>query len=681
MSARTLFRHLPLLACLWGLVPPAAAGDFEDGVAAYQAGDFDRARRLWQGLAEQGEAAAQFNLGVLYAEGRGVPRDAKRAAALYRQAAEQGYPPAQFNLGVLYEAGDGVPRDVKAAARWWRKAADAGFIQAQYNLGTLYFYGRGVPQDLEAARRWFLAAAQQGDAAAEEALRTVDRRLALDRKGADATRPAGEPTGAAKKGADGEAGTDAAAAPAGGPPAQEDLLGPSLPAEEAVARESWIRLQAPDRYTIQLFANWTEASILTFIREHRLRPPLAYFRVARQGRPWYSLIQGVYPDAASAQAALKALPAPLRVMGAWVRSFGEVQKVMARGSVDGSRLPETAPAPRAAAGEGQAAGKGRARQKGVSPAGAERGALHDGAWLRAQDAGLYTLQVFADRKPATLRRFARRHRLPGPVAWFETTHLGRPWFALVAGLFENVAEARRALAALPPAVQQRRPWVRSLGRIHAIMVPAGGAGPSESKQGASPGGPPAAAPGTGDDGRRGGPSPQGEGGGTAAPEGMKAGARAGRGPAPARREARRALRAGQAAFNNGRYQRALAHWRPLAEQGLAEAQYNLGFLYESGWGVDPDEREAARWYRLAALQGHLRARFNLGLLMVEGRGVPRDTRAGIEQIRGAAEDGDVKAREFLARAYREGLHGLPRDPRTADYWRHKARQAQALSRP
>jgi uncharacterized protein len=69
---------------------------------------------------------------------------------------------------------------------------------------------------------------------------------------------------------------------------------------------------------------------------------------------------------------------------------------------------------------------------------------------------------------------------------------------------------------------------------------------------------------------------------------------------------------GHAAHGRGDYETTLKEWRPLAEQGYAQAQYNVGVMYESGQGVARDYREALRWYRLAAVQGHARAQISLG---------------------------------------------------------------------
>src|SRR5437870_9421723 len=65
------------------------------------------------------DAEAQFNLGVMYHEGRGVSQDDAEAAKWYRQAAAQGYADAQFNLGVMYDEGQGVAHDDVQAYTWF----------------------------------------------------------------------------------------------------------------------------------------------------------------------------------------------------------------------------------------------------------------------------------------------------------------------------------------------------------------------------------------------------------------------------------------------------------------------------------------------------------------------------------------------------------------------------------
>jgi len=93
------------------------AQDFEKGVAAYEKKDYAAALREWRSLAAQGNASAQSNLGVMYANGQGVTQDYKEAARLYGLAAAQGNASAQYNLGLMYDNGQGVTQDYKEAAR------------------------------------------------------------------------------------------------------------------------------------------------------------------------------------------------------------------------------------------------------------------------------------------------------------------------------------------------------------------------------------------------------------------------------------------------------------------------------------------------------------------------------------------------------------------------------------
>ncbi len=126
-------RRLILTVCLiLGLAVPAWA-DFQAGVDAYRLGDYATALQEFKPLAEQGIAEAQFNLGLMYWHGRGVPQDSAEAAKWYRKAAEQGQATtrlgrraiatAQFSLGAMYADGAGVPQDYILAHMWFSLAA------------------------------------------------------------------------------------------------------------------------------------------------------------------------------------------------------------------------------------------------------------------------------------------------------------------------------------------------------------------------------------------------------------------------------------------------------------------------------------------------------------------------------------------------------------------------------
>jgi len=119
---RTLFAVL-LVAVL---VTHANAQNFGAGLDAYDRGDFETALREWQPLAEQGDARAQFNLGVIHFNAQSVPHDPNKAVQWYRAAADQGYGPAQAGLAFMYETGQGVLQNYIEAYKWSTLAARYG---------------------------------------------------------------------------------------------------------------------------------------------------------------------------------------------------------------------------------------------------------------------------------------------------------------------------------------------------------------------------------------------------------------------------------------------------------------------------------------------------------------------------------------------------------------------------
>jgi TPR repeat protein len=121
MRGRSQFLSL-LLFC--AAIP--ALADFQAGLDAFQKGDYTTAAKEWRPLAEQGDPIAQFNLGLLYVDGHGVPQNLVEAVNWFRRAAEQDYAPAQHNLGAMYGSGQGVKRDYIQAYKWLNLCAAKG---------------------------------------------------------------------------------------------------------------------------------------------------------------------------------------------------------------------------------------------------------------------------------------------------------------------------------------------------------------------------------------------------------------------------------------------------------------------------------------------------------------------------------------------------------------------------
>jgi TPR repeat protein len=144
---------------------------FDEGLVAYDRGDYATALKEWRPLAEAGEDRAQHALGVMYERGQGVIQDYKEALKWFTKAAEQGYAAAQFNLGLMFHEGRGVTQDYKEALSWFNKAAEQGYAPAQNSVGAMFATGQGTPQDYVSAYVWFQLAATSGS---QDAVRNRD---------------------------------------------------------------------------------------------------------------------------------------------------------------------------------------------------------------------------------------------------------------------------------------------------------------------------------------------------------------------------------------------------------------------------------------------------------------------------------------------------------------------------
>jgi TPR repeat protein len=124
---------------------------------------------------------------------------------------------------------------------------------------------------------------------------------------------------------------------------------------------------------------------------------------------------------------------------------------------------------------------------------------------------------------------------------------------------------------------------------------------------------------------------------------------------------------GVTAYDRGDYATAFSKWKPLAEQGDADAQCSLGWMYFNGKGVPQDDKQAVYWYRKGAEQGNAWAQYNLGLMYRLGQGVVRDHRQAIYWYNQAAEQGLTSAQYNLGLMYNVGK-GVPRDYVQAYMW-------------
>ena len=170
---------LAFAACATAVVQEKATR-FDQGVAAYDAGDFAQAYQIWSKLADENDLAAMRNTANLLRQGKGVAKDAHAAFKLYEEAAEKGLVTAMANVADMYLAGEGVARDPKAAAGWYARAGIAGLSLAQVRLADLYLQGTGVDKDPAKAQALLERAARNGYAPAQARLHDMGVALPLE---------------------------------------------------------------------------------------------------------------------------------------------------------------------------------------------------------------------------------------------------------------------------------------------------------------------------------------------------------------------------------------------------------------------------------------------------------------------------------------------------------------------
>ncbi|WP_120496037.1 SEL1-like repeat protein [Kiloniella sp. EL199] len=129
--------------------------------------------KWYEAAANQGVAAAQNNLGRLYAQGKGIKADRAKAVGYWRMASESNHPMAQYNLGLALFRGEGVAQNFERAVFWFHQSANNNVSGAQYALGEVYRLGLSVPVDNEVAEKWYRAAEKNGSRSAADRLAEI----------------------------------------------------------------------------------------------------------------------------------------------------------------------------------------------------------------------------------------------------------------------------------------------------------------------------------------------------------------------------------------------------------------------------------------------------------------------------------------------------------------------------
>jgi TPR repeat protein len=158
-----------------GVCPIRRRRHVQGRIAAYGTGDYQAALRLFRPLADQGNMTAQYNLALMFSQGKGAAKDDAEAAKWYRLAADQGYADAQTKLGYMYANGLGVSQSHADAMKWYRLAADQGDGSAQLNLGIMYQAGQGTPKNEVLSYMWISLAVKHGNQRAVAYLNAIAR--------------------------------------------------------------------------------------------------------------------------------------------------------------------------------------------------------------------------------------------------------------------------------------------------------------------------------------------------------------------------------------------------------------------------------------------------------------------------------------------------------------------------
>ncbi|MEM7196504.1 MAG: SPOR domain-containing protein [Pseudomonadota bacterium] len=169
MGERMLLAVFMTTALLWFAVPAEAQQNtdhYQRGVEAYEQGEYELAANIWLIEAYEGSADAQFNLGVMFIEGKGVEQDRDEAVFWFTKAARLGHPDAQYNLGHLLLEQAGKDGNADEALEWWRLSAESGYAAAQFNYGRALYYGIGGDADIAESKVWLSRAADQGQPSA-----------------------------------------------------------------------------------------------------------------------------------------------------------------------------------------------------------------------------------------------------------------------------------------------------------------------------------------------------------------------------------------------------------------------------------------------------------------------------------------------------------------------------------
>jgi TPR repeat protein len=563
--------------------------------------------------AEQGDAAAQSNLGLMYDEGRGAAQDYTEALKWYRRAAEQNNATAQYNLGAMYEEGHGVLQDDAEAVKWFRRAADQGDADAQYNLGLMYEKGRGVSQDDAEALKWCRRAADQGNA---EAVRWLRQHRAHPEPDAVLARVRGLGTSADDK---------PSASSAHGPLLTDNSFLQLLTAAKSIAKASKKQQLTPLLFLCAVsFLRGGFAVSLAPGNEGIVR---------REAEKQGIKLVGVDIEASEEKMPLSAdLKTILSGnLNSSISTF--IEALLAE--LDTRTVNESS----AAAEERDANNQPASEVQQIAERGEAQSAEENAKDDAPRNEGFWTTlgkQIVQSLMSAATSRPEKKPIRHGHTDEVSSAQLNAD---------QTDAEAQFNLGVkyllgqgVPQDDTEAMKWFRRAaeqGHVNAqsnlgVMYDKGQGVPQDYAE---------------------------------ALKWLRQAAEQGYCGAESNLGVM---------YLEGRgvpqdYTEALKWFRQAADEGYAEAQFKLGNMCRDGQGMPQDDTEALQWYRRAADQGHDSAQYNLGVMYFNGQGVPQDYAEALQWFRRAADQGHVDAQYNLGVMYANG-QGVPQDYILAYMW-------------
>ena len=560
-------------------------------------------------LAEQGDANAQFLLGLIYERGQSVPQDDTEAFRWFRLAAEQGGAKAQYKVGFSYRTGLGVPQDSAEALQWYQLAAEQGDTPAQFSLGMMYATGRGVPQNDVTADMWLNlapSASRWQQPPIHLTVLTQDS-VSFARERSIAVSPDGNRLAFTTTNDDGE--TFLSVRPL------DSLVGRALPDTKGAARPFW----SPDSNSVGFFA---DGQLKTLKLNESIAKTLCGAPQGgdatwnKAGTILFSLNSGspLYrvPDTGGEPTAVTELdleyPHPVlpqsrhEISHRWPHFLpDDLHFIYVSESDDGERLVYL--------------GSLRSNEKN---------------WIELETTSRVVFVqpgylLFVNNHSTLVARSFHPKRL-------ETAGVSRP-LALstghpLGGVPDFSASQTGTLAYWDG--QDVLVWVDQRGHAELFTdledVYVSSPGFLRSQEAAA----------------------QGH---VAAQLILGGRYETGRGIAQDFEQAMVWYR--RAARRRGGDE-AVRWFRREALRGSAEAQTTLGVLYAEGRGVALDAAEAVRYYRMAAEQGYVAALVNLGVMYEAGRGVPQDAAEAARWYRRAVEQGEVEVAWWYRQAAEDG---------------------------